>query len=206
MIFSFYEFITESKDYPLYKGVSNNTMKKIVDSGYIIGTGEFDSSLRELVAKGKCISATRNKDYSTQVGTWVIIFDTKKLTSSYKVVPFCENPDYYLELMKKEPLDSISKSIRKKDYGDIFWKVKTDIKHDDFGICEELIVTDKIDIKRYIKKVLYCKHYDNDYNSLPKNKIFDYWIKNDYISDSKTMDYIKNKLDELGIQNNIILK
>ncbi len=100
--------------------------KKIVDSGYIIGTGEFDSSLRELVAKGKCISATRNKDYSTQVGTWVIIFDTKKLTSSYKVVPFCENPDYYLELMKKEPLDSVSKSIRKKDYGDIFWKVKTD--------------------------------------------------------------------------------
>lgn len=206
MIYSFYEYITESKDYPLYKGVSNDTMKKIVDSGYIIGTGEFDSSLRELVAKGKCISATRNKYYSTQVGTWVIIFDTKKLTSSYKVVPFCENPDYYLELMKKEPLDSISKSIRKKDYGDIFWKVKTDIKHDDFGICEELIVTDKIDIKRYIKKVLYCKHYDNDHNSLPKNKIFDYWIKNDYISDSKTMDYIKNKLDELGIQNNIILK
>ena len=126
MIYSFYEFITESKDYPLYKGVSDSTMKQIVDSGYIIGTGLFDSELRELVAKGKCISSTRNKNYSVQVGTWVIIFDTKKLSSTFKVVPFCENPDYYLEIMDKgNKLDSISKAIRKKEYNDIFWKVKT---------------------------------------------------------------------------------
>lgn len=204
MIYSFYEFITESKDYPLYKGVSDYIIKKIVDSGYIIGTGEFDSELRELVAKGKCISATRNKEYPTRVGRWVIVFDTKKLSSSFKVVPFCENPDYYLEIMDKEELGDISNAIRKKKYNDIFWKVKTDTKHADFGICEELIVTDKIEIKKYVKKIVFCPNHDLNGKTLQSNKIFDYWNKNNFKTNSHSD--IKNKLEELGIQNNIIIK
>jgi len=207
MIYSFLEYIIESKDYPLYKGVKDNIIKLIVDSGKIIGTGIFDSDLRELVTKGKCISVTRNKDYPQSQGNWIIIFDTKKLTSSFKVIPFCENPDYYSEILNKNNItNNISSMIRLKEFNDEFWKIKTKKNHPDFGICEELIVTDTIDIKKYVKKIIYCGYLDENGKRIPINKRFDYFNTHNVNSMSNSMNYIKTKLDELGIQNNIIPK
>jgi hypothetical protein len=71
--------ILESKDYPLYKGISDDIMLKIVESGYIIATKEFDSGIRQNITNKNVISATRNKNYAGNCGNYIIIFDTKKI-------------------------------------------------------------------------------------------------------------------------------
>jgi hypothetical protein len=133
----------------------------------------------------------------------------KKFSSDFKIIPFSENPDFYLDLQKIHKLkfknkEDLKKVLRFKEYNDIYWKVKTDKNHDDFDIAEELIVADKIDIKKYVKKVI-KKDYKRDLN---KNNEFDYWNKNNISISKFNTDtlLIKKKLDELGIDNNIIIK
>lgn len=152
--------------------------------------------MRRNITNKNVISATRNKLYPFQIARIVLKLNTKKISENFKFIPFCENPDYYLDLKQSKNLkpktdNDIKKILRFKDYGDIYWKVKTDTNHDDYGVDEELIVADKLDITKYISYV-----YIDSYN--------DYIIKNFDINNQYRE--IKKRLDKLEIPNNIIIK
>jgi hypothetical protein len=174
MIKCFEEYIKESKDYPLYKGVSFNTFTKILDSGYITSDARWESLIRKNRGINRGISATRNFSYPSLFDV-IIEFNTPKLTSVYKTVPFSENPDFYIDVMddfnykldvkEKDLLKWLRDCVRNKDFGKIYWKVKTNREHDDFDIAEEVIVGEKIPNK-YIKKV-----YLNTISSVLEEKL-----------------------------------
>ena len=63
MIKSFEEYIKESKDYPLYKGISSDTLMKILDTGYITSDTCWETPLRRNMGVNRGISATRNFSY-----------------------------------------------------------------------------------------------------------------------------------------------
>ena len=187
--------IKESKDYILYKGVNDEVFLSILNDGFIKASDEFNNPMRRNITTKNVISATRNKNYAFQVGRIVLVLNTTKISENFKIIPFCENPDYYLDLKKMNNLNTetdndIKKILRFKEYNDIYWKIKTDTNHDDYGIDEELIVADKLDITKYISYV-YVETYSK-------------YIINKYTSD--TYIEIKRRLDKLGIENNIILK
>ena len=195
--------ILESKNYPLYKGVDTETMLLILKDNNIINNGYFNSPIRDKTTTKTVISVTRNKNYAVEMGDFIIVFDTVKLSSKFKIIPFSENPDFYLELQDKYNLrfktkEDLKNILRFKEYNDIYWKVKTDRSHDDFDIAEELIVADKIDISKYVKKILYTNW----------KKDFDFYNKNNITINKSEKDLvkIKTKLDELGIDNNIVIK
>lgn len=155
MITNFDNFINEIKNYPLYKSVSTEVFEEILKDFKIKNIGTFDSPLRGLVIpSGKAISATRSFNYAKKIGSVIFEFDMFKLSSKFKIKPFCENPDYYLDNFDaKEKNIDIYKNIRDKFLNKEFWEVKTDKGHFDYGICEELIDAKEIDIRVYVKKI-----------------------------------------------------
>jgi hypothetical protein len=174
----FFNLNEELKNYPLYKGVSEDVFRRIMKDYLIKSTlnkktkdndsllGVFDSPLRWNVAgKVPIISATRNFDTAKRYGAVIFEFDMLKLSSRFKIIPFCENPDYYLDYMKLNKGcegggdESLKKILRDKKYGKLFWKIKTDRGHFDYGICEELIIAEEIDIRKYVKKI-YLRHHN----------------------------------------------
>lgn len=94
-----------------------------------------------------------------------------RLSSRYKIVPICENPDYFIyyknnlkdkwntktNLPVDDRNDNMTNRLKvvsnDKSKSDEYWKVKTDKNAVDFDICEELILTDEIDITKYVKRV-----------------------------------------------------
>jgi hypothetical protein len=42
---------------------------------------------------------------------------------------------------------------KSKKAGNLYWKTKTNIDSMDFGIAEELILTNKLDIGKYVKRI-----------------------------------------------------
>ena len=168
MKIKFEEFILESKNYNLYKGVGN--LKQILLDGKIkLLKGEWgyqwsSDMRRNLGIKDEVgISVTRN--FSTAVGYGygdaVIEFDTQKLSNKYKIIPIIENLDYYLNLPKEKTKKlSISKQLRLKEFGKEYWNNKTNKDAFDFGIAEEIIVSNEVSIK-YIKKVYIFDRRDN---------------------------------------------
>ncbi len=52
---------------------------------------------------------------------------------------------------------------KSKGSGKLFWRVKTDKYNMDFGISEELILTDKLDVGKYVKRIFIGDYY-NLYN------------------------------------------
>jgi hypothetical protein len=168
MIKGFYEFINEGKNYQLFRGVSG--IKHILENEFIENSGVFDSPLRKDVTGVKYgISATRNFHTAVEYShDCVIEFDVPKLTDKYRLLPFSENPDYFLYYIKKYGRGEAFKKMRvgknKKD-SENFWKVKTDKGAMDFDIAEEIIVTNKISIK-YIKKLYLNKETYNKIKNL----------------------------------------
>ena len=158
MKIKFEEFILESKNYNLYKGVGN--LKQILLDGKIkLLKGEWgyqwsSDMRRNLGIKDEVgISVTRNFSTAVGYGDAVIEFDTQKLSDKYKIIPIIENLDYYLNLPKEKTKKlSISKQLRLKEFGKEYWNIKTNKDAFDFGIAEEIIVSNEVSIK-YIKKV-----------------------------------------------------
>lgn len=214
-MYSFQEFICETKDYPLYRGYNVEGCLAVLKSGYINATGKFDSPLRQIITDKKVISVTRNKQYVTQVGSCIFIIDTKKLSSKYKIKPFIENLDYYLDLSEiekkkgveektgKVDISGLKKMIRMKEYGYLAWRTKTDKNFFDHGIDEELVIADKFSIKNYVKEFVYIGYAsDNELNKY-QSKV-DYWKAHKVIATNSEMREIKKYLDDLGIPNNLV--
>ena len=166
MKIKFEEFILESKNYNLYKGVGN--LKQILLDGKIkLLKGEWgyqwsSDMRRNLGIKDEVgISVTRNFSTAVGYGDAVIEFDTQKLSDKYKIIPIIENLDYYLNLPKEKTKKlSISKQLRLKEFGKEYWNIKTNKDAFDFGIAEEIIVSNEVSIK-YIKKVYIFDRRDN---------------------------------------------
>jgi len=94
----YFELNEEIKTYQLYKGVSNRAFNEILKDMKIKNDGKFNSPLRKIVSgKENSISATRNIRTAFSYGSIIFVFNMLKLSSRFKIVPFCENPDYYLD-------------------------------------------------------------------------------------------------------------
>lgn len=160
-------------NYQLFHKTSN--LNEIVDSGYIEGYsgGVYDMGIRQNVIANwkrntiKTISATRNFDY---LHGDALELDVEKVSDRYKIIPYSENPDFYLDfdgkgwndsgLGKMEPyknknLSKFQQQVhsKSKNAGKLYWRVKTDKGAFDFGIAEELILADKLDIGKYVKRI-----------------------------------------------------
>lgn len=171
MIKTFENFINESKNYNLYKGV--NDLDDILIDGVIKYSGDWDSPMRKNLGinKGVGISATRNFSTSKGYGDYIIEFDTQKISDKYKIIPIIENLDYLLDLSDKgKSITPISKVYRYKEYGKEFWDIKTNRNSDDHDISEEIIVAKEIPIK-YIKKVYLKSEEQRIIFLLDKNNI-----------------------------------
>jgi hypothetical protein len=53
---------------------------------------------------------------------------------------------------------------KSKNAGKEFWKIKTDKDASDFGINEEIILTDKLDVSKYVKRIILEKNGGGDSN------------------------------------------
>jgi len=198
----FEEFILESKNYNLYKGV--NELKNILLDGKIKllkseWGNQWSSDMRRNlgIKDGIGISVTRNFSTAVGYGNCVIEFDTQKLSDKYKIIPIVENLDYYLKLPKNKTKGlSIAQELRLKEFGKEYWDIKTNKDAYDFNISEEIIVSNEVSIK-YIKKVyiIYSnRDRSNEIELLKKNNIPYEIISNDdkYLSKVK---YRKNKIN-----------
>jgi hypothetical protein len=159
--FDEYFALNEVKTYQLYKGVNVDTFKKIMTDNLIKNDHTFDSGIRKgVIGKESAISATRNIRTAFDYGSDIFEFDMLKLSSKYKIKPFCENPDYYLdhpEFDENNPIlgNKLAYMLKDKEQSKLYWRIKTDTKHFDFDICEELIVTDEIDISKICEQNLH---------------------------------------------------
>jgi hypothetical protein len=206
MIISFYEFIKENLNYNLFKGVKH--LEKILEDKYLKPSGEWESNIRKNLNITHGISASRNFTTCNLYGEDIIEFDVLKLTRDFKVVPFCENPDFYtymknldsdIEFKRDKEFKTsgnfFKDAIRSKDKNDrkAYWDYKTNKYSMDFGIAEEIIVTEKLPIS-YFKKV-----YISEYNKkekiklLEKNNIKWEFIESKFYSFQKYKDKLKTK-------------
>jgi len=164
-----YQLFERKGDYQLFHKTSR--LKEILNDGYIIAGGKDDDSgewwnydIRKNVIpnlvkdKYKSISATRNLNY-----LWLpaLELDVEKISDKYRIIPFSENPDFYIKFIDDKrksninpKLGKLQNMLRTKDAGDKYWNVKTNKHADDFGIAEEIILTDKLDVSKYVKRII----------------------------------------------------
>ena len=201
---TFIEFITESKNYPIFKGVNN--LDLILTSGVFRDSGDYESTIRKNMGIENGISVTRFFNFAKGYGDTVIEFDTQKLSDKYKIVPFSENPDYHLWYLgdtwqaviksksPKNPKNGIKNSIKDKDFDEEYWNYKTNKNAGDFGIAEEIILTKEISI-RYIKKVYLLKKNNKIEKLLDERNIpYEYIDNSTSFSDIKYKDIKGKKL------------
>lgn len=198
-----YELFERKGNYQLYRGDDDITEQ--LETGYILGNQEWDSPIRRNIGiEGDTISSTRNFNYCHKFFNIITEFDVEKISDNYKIVPFCENPDFWVDrLPQKKGLSGFFGggqgltydpfNLKKKKYGEIYWKIKTDKNECDFGIAEELIVVKKLDFAKYVKAV-YFKYEENENSyviKLLKKKYPNVEIVNPY--DSKKFHAFKTK-------------
>lgn len=189
-----FELFERKGNYQLFHKTS--ALSSILKDGFIIAGGSdedstwWNVSLRKNVfpnwkkddTRFKTISATRNLNY---MGLPALELDVEKISDKYKIVPFSENPDFYLDFtgdnwnsdepkVKYTPqinknLDRLENMLRTKEAGHLYWRHKLKQNMMDFGIAEELILTDKLDISKYVKRIILDK-YDKDYKKIIKKK------------------------------------
>jgi hypothetical protein len=156
-------------NYQLFHKTDN--LIEILESGYIIAGGKksdifWDIQLRKNVIsnweEGKflSISATRNLDYMYLPA---LELDVEKISDKYKIIPYIENLDYYLDFDDNKLEPNINKNLGKiqnklrsksKNSGEEYWKIKTKKNIFDFGIAEEIIITNKLDVSKYVKRII----------------------------------------------------
>lgn len=187
-----YKIFERKGNYQLFHKTSS--LESILKDGYIkCGGGDNDdckfwnTALRKSVlphwkendTKFKTISATRNLNY---LGLPALELDVEKISDKYRIIPFSENPDFYLDFEgkpAKTKLGRFQNQLRSKDknVGKLLWRVKTDKSAMDFGIAEELILTDKLDVSKYVKRIILKK--DDKYGYYNNKKIKEI-VKNKY--------------------------
>jgi hypothetical protein len=215
-----YKVFERKGNYQLFhKCISIYTLDKILKSGFIISGGEeqefeWDNPLRKNVihnwgrGKFKTISATRNFDY---LGLPTFELDVEKISDKYKIIPYIENLDYYLDNFidadklkptKIKHLNNLQNQLRSKskNAGKAYWKVKTQKDIFDFGIAEEIILTDKLDISKYVKRIILEKGGNDKIIKIIKEKYPNIEVievdKHDGYSDIKTALKQKEKVKE----------
>ena len=177
-----YKLFERKGNYQLFHKCSLNTLTSILKDGYIISGGKeneyaWDVPIRKNVitnwkqGKFKTISATRNFDY---FGLPTLELDVEKISDKYKILPYIENLDYYLDFNdnnlepnKNSKLNKFQNQLRSKskNVDRDYWKVKRYQDVYDFGISEELILTGKLDISKYVKRIILEKNnWHKDYN------------------------------------------
>lgn len=199
----FEQFINESKDYPLYKGVSISDLISMLKQDKIIGQSEWESQMRKNMRIKHGISATRNFSLASHYGTAIIEFNTKRLTDFYKITPFSENPDFYLAINDLSKNDKpkgknwIKKALMDKRYGKEYWDYKTNKYAMDFQIAEEIIDAKEIPILKFIKKI-YLEHHDKKCEDILKNNNIPYEIIG-YIKTLSELKYKNKKVKAFSI-------
>jgi hypothetical protein len=188
-----YKLFERKGNYQLFhKTGSLTTLRSIIESGNIIcGGGDDDEfnfwnfQIRKNVfpnwkkgdTKFKTISATRNFNY---LDLPALELDVEKISDKYKIVPYSENPDYYLDSFgdgdgfgdnsakltpapKNKNLSFSQRQLRSTsaNAGSQYWRVKTNKDVMDYGISEEVILTDKLDVGKYVKRIMLSKEGAN---------------------------------------------
>jgi hypothetical protein len=189
----FAEFITESKTYNLYKGVTR--LDEILNCGKLKYDDDWETTVRQNMGITG-ISATRIFSTALKYGEAVIEFDIDKLSANYRIIPFNENPDYFLWYKTHfSPPDSdeyVETGIHDKQYNDIFWDYKTNKYADDFNIAEEIILAREIPIT-YFKKI-YLNTDDTSLIRLLKSKNIPFEIvDNEHLSEIRHKNKKKKK-------------
>jgi hypothetical protein len=171
-----YAIFERKGDYQLFHKTNDSELIDILKDGYIISGGVeqdyfWDIAIRKNVIqnwkkdKFKTISATRNLDYFNLPA---LELDVEKISDRYKIIPYSENPDYYLDFDDNKLIKGSNKNIggfqnmvrsKSKDAGKKYWKYKTDDNVFDHGIAEEIILTDNLDVSKYVKRIIL-----DDYN------------------------------------------
>jgi hypothetical protein len=110
--------------------------------------------------KFKTISATRSFNYFNLPA---LELDVEKISDKYKIIPYSENPDFYLDFDKHDLKKSKNKNLttfqnRTKDSGKLFWRVKTDTSEMDFDISEEIILASKLSVEKYVKRIFVSEY------------------------------------------------
>jgi len=181
-----YKILERKGNYNLFH--KTNNLIEILKSGFIKAGGGNDKEaslwcdtvIRRNVINNKkydkklplTISATRNLDY---LHLPALELDVEKLSDRYKIIPYSENPDFYLDFHDNKFKKCKSKNFKSrlgrelrsksKGAGKDYWRVKTDKSHMDYGISEEIILTDKIDVSKYVKRIILNRRSwdDNQY-------------------------------------------
>lgn len=190
----FAEFVTESKTYNLYKGVTR--LDEILNSGKLKYDDEWETAIRQNmgIPKGTGISATRIFSTALKYGQAVIEFDIDKLSAKYRIIPFSENPDYYLWYIENDPQEGnfIKTALHDKRYGKEYWDYKTNKDSADFNIAEEIILAREIPIT-YFKKI-YLNTDDTVLIRLLKSKNIPFEIvDNEHLSEIRHKNKKKKK-------------
>jgi hypothetical protein len=177
---NFNKLFERKNNYQLFHKTAS--LKEILNDGYIYAGGKdpdtfawWNFEVRKNVIpnwkkdKFITISATRNLDY---LGLPALELDVEKLSDKYKIVPFCENPDYYLDFeeqkLKRTKKYSYFQDLlrtKSKEASKLYWRPKTDKSSMDYGICEELILTDEISVRKYVKRIILEKYSKYNYSN-----------------------------------------
>lgn len=174
---SSFQLFERKGNYQLFHKTSRSAILSILNDGYIKADPDAiwqKSELRKNVLdkwkkndkKFLTISATRNLNY---FGLPALELDVEKISDNYKIIPYSENPDFYLDFKEnrlkprsnpffntKGKLTKFQNQIRSKSKGagKLFWRTKTDKNAFDFDIAEELILTSKLDVGKYVKRII----------------------------------------------------
>lgn len=165
-----YKIYERKNNYQLFH--STIALREILEEGFIVAGGHDDDydwwnvELRRNVItnwkedKFVSISATRNLNY---LGLPALELDVEKISDKYKILPYIENIDYYLDFDENKLKKTDNKNLKNfqnmlrsksKNAGKEFWKIKTNKDEIDFGINEEIILTDKLDVSKYVKRII----------------------------------------------------
>jgi len=175
-----YQLFERKGNYQLFhKTSSYSVLKEILKDGYIIAGGKnlddvaWDMPIRKNVIpnweEGKflTISATRNLNY---MDLPALELDVEKISDKYKIIPYSENPDFYIDFDDENLKPSKNKNLGKfqnmvrsksKNAGNAYWRVKTNKNAFDYDIAEEIIITNKLDVGKYVKRIILD---EQDYN------------------------------------------
>lgn len=201
-------------------------LESILDDGYIKSGGKdnesyWDMPIRKNVIhnweRGKfpTISVTRNLGYR---GVPALELDVEKISDNYKIIPYMENPDYYLDFKgnKLEPtknknIDDFQNQVRSKtkNAGKEYWKQKTDKGSFDFDIAEEIILAKKLDVSKYVKRII-VRHLNSTLKNILEDKyphievvVLDKYSNNLGYSDIKKSLKQKSKVKDFILSESI---
>ena len=219
-----YKIFERKGNYQLFHKTSD--LESILKDGYIISPkGDMDDywdmPLRKNVIhnweRGKfpTISVTRNLDY---MGLPALELDVEKISDNYKILPYMENPDYYLDFDDNKLKSTKNKNIgdfqnqvrsKTKNAGKEYWKQKTDQDSFDFGIAEEIILAKKLDVSKYVKRIILHANRNDELIKFINEKyphievvVLDKYYKNGY-SDIKKSLKQKSKVKDLILSESI---